>query len=170
MKRQASLKGILAIASLLFMGVLFLSSKNSAQQFKISIQRTFQLNQNCVTGYLSVNDNPAVCNTLELPWWYNLNDFSCIPKGRYAGTIRTDGTKGWRIQLEGVPGRKYIQIHIGNYLREIEGCILVGTDAAPDKCEVYNSKSALEILRKEFETEIFLGNVNMCPAIIVEIE
>lgn len=163
------MKNILFKSLGLFMLFYCTSAYGETKQFKITIQRTFQINDNCFTGYLSINDQPAVCNTLELPWAYNFNDISCIPEGKYAGTIRTDGKKGWRIQLEGVPGRQYVQIHIGNYLREIEGCILVGEDAAPDKCEVYSSKSALQNLRTAFETEIFLGNINMSPSIIVEI-
>lgn len=139
-------------------------------QFKITIQRSDYTNRECISGYLSINDNSPVCYTLELPWLYNIRNKSCIPEGSYYGKIRTDGSKGWRIQLEGVPNRDWIQIHIGNYIREIEGCILVGKDTNPRNCEVSKSDSALEILRNELETDIFLGNVNMSPNIILEIK
>lgn len=142
----------------------------SAKQFKISIKRDVSPSAGCVTGYLSINDNLPVCHTLELPWLFNTKNVSCVPPGSYSGTIRADGDRGWRIQLEGVPGRKYIQIHIGNYPRQIKGCILVGESVDYKGCVINNSGVAMKQLSTEFNKEKFFGGINACPEIVVVIE
>ena len=66
--------------------------------------------------------------TLELPWLDNQKNISCIPTGEYNYIKRVSPGKGYEvIELVDVPGRAYIQIHLGNYTRQIEGCILPGT-------------------------------------------
>lgn len=65
--------------------------------------------------------------TLELPWLDNAPSISCIPPGKYKWKKRfSPGKKCEVIELIDVPGRSYIQIHLGNYTRQIEGCILPG--------------------------------------------
>ncbi|HET9742529.1 MAG TPA: DUF5675 family protein [Terriglobales bacterium] len=86
---------------------------------------------NSLAGDLFVN-GLYICRTLELAWWWNENDLSCVPPGNYSAFIRTDKKDGWRIQLSGVPGsRTGVQIHIGNYPKEIKGCVLVGEYCTP---------------------------------------
>ena len=66
--------------------------------------------------------------TLELPWLDNQKNISCIPTGEYNYIKRVSPGKGYEvIELVDVPDRAYIQIHLGNYTRQIEGCILPGT-------------------------------------------
>ena len=66
--------------------------------------------------------------TLELPWLDNQKNISCIPTGEYNYIKRVSPGKGYEvIELVDVPDRAYIQIHLGNYMRQIEGCILPGT-------------------------------------------
>ena len=66
--------------------------------------------------------------TLELPWLDNQKNISCIPTGEYNYIKRASPGKGYEvIELVDVPDRAYIQIHLGNYTRQIEGCILPGT-------------------------------------------
>lgn len=102
-------------------------------------------NHDCVIGRLSVGE--LDCFTLELPWRDNVRNVSCIPPGIYPAAIIDSPSNGRCIQLENVPGRSYIQIHAGNYTRDIEGCILVGDsvkyldgDTVPD---VTNSRNTL---------------------------
>ncbi|GAB5451818.1 MAG: hypothetical protein Hals2KO_21460 [Halioglobus sp.] len=67
--------------------------------------------------------------------------------------------------LEGVPSRSMIEIHAGNYTRDIEGCILVGdsirfldADLIPD---VANSKTTLSKLLAELP-ETFPVSLTRC--------
>jgi len=90
-----------------------------------------------------------IARTLELPWKDNKNDISRVPAGRYAGTVRDDGARGWRIELKDVPGRENIQLHIGNFPRETTGCVLVGKGigASAGTCAVSQSSAALADIR-----------------------
>jgi len=72
-----------------------------------------------------------------------------IPAGTYQAHVRTDGPLGWRIELEGVPGRGNIQIHAGNTPEDTTGCILPGTTEGVDR--VNNSRDARDIIREEVE-------------------
>ncbi len=76
------------------------------------------------------------CQTLELPWKDNQRNISCIPEGTYpfikrrAGTFYERYRQRWghefTIQVGDVPDRDFILVHIGNYLVDTRGCILVG--------------------------------------------
>lgn len=93
------------------------------------------------------------CFTLELPWLGNETNVSCVPEGVYEYEKRiSPGKKYEVIELKDVPGRTFIQIHAGNYTRQILGCVLVGNallyidrDSIPD---VANSMNTLEKLLK----------------------
>ncbi len=87
------------------------------------------------------------CLTLELPWKNNQKSISCIPSGIYDVVKYKSPSKGDVLLLKDVPGRTFIEIHAGNYTRQVEGCILVGdsiryldADGIPD---VTNSKNTL---------------------------
>jgi hypothetical protein len=127
--------------------------------FKITIYRR-QTFSGSMGGDLYVNGR-HICKTLELAWMWNMKDKSCIPPGSYSGFIRHDKKDGWRIQLAGVPGnREGVQIHIGNYPKEIKGCVLVGeyytsdaiwhSGAAYKKLEATYSEHRGEPIRVEF--------------------
>lgn len=64
--------------------------------------------------------------TLELPWLNNQTGVSCIPEGEYTWFKRESPANGLVIELEDVPNRTYIQMHRGNFTRDIRGCILAG--------------------------------------------
>lgn len=116
--------------------------------FEITIERESSTDQ-CTMGYMSVNGE-IFCYTLELPWLDNLNSMSCIPKGTYSGILRYDKPDGWRIQLEDVPDRTGIQIHMGNYTSNTTGCILVGANANVENCTVTGSATAYAKLKEKF--------------------
>lgn len=120
----------------------------SQENFELAVERKLSSN-NCTMGYLVANGE-VICYTLELPWKDNLNNISCIPVGSYKGILRYDKKDGWRIQLENVPNRTGVQIHMGNYTTQIEGCILVGTDAKIENCTVLNSLTAYAKLKEAF--------------------
>ena len=115
--------------------------------FEIWINRVYAHTES-VIGVLYANDT-QLCYTLELPWKDNQNNISCIPVGSYTGTIRTDGNKGWRIELVGVPNRGNVQIHVGNYPSDILGCILVGLAWSTNM--VTSSDAARLNLKKAYE-------------------
>lgn len=79
----------------------------------------------CTLGRLSCGD--FSCFTLELAWLDNKKNISCVPEGIYDSHLYfSPRFDRWVIVLTGVPGRSYIEIHAGNFTRDIEGCILVG--------------------------------------------
>lgn len=110
---------------------------------------------NATIGFLKYGD--FKCCTLELPWKDNNQNVSCIPAGIY-DAVKYDSPKhGDVILLLDVHNREMIEVHSGNYTRQILGCILVGdgikfldSDDIPD---VTNSKNTLgKLLAKLPET------------------
>ena len=123
-----------------------------APKFEIKIERKFQSHE-CTSGYLSINGSP-ICYVLERPWVDNLPYISSIPVGTYHGFVRTDGPKGWRIELADVPKRPHIQLHIGNTTADSVGCLLPGMKLDEDSlCTVIDSATAMSKLRTAFETQ-----------------
>ena len=116
----------------------------------------------CILGKLYVvQEYPSVGtpvekplgSTLELPWRNNLNEISRIPTGAYKASTRSDGDLGWRIELDSVPTRDHVQIHLGNFPKNSIGCILLGTGrSAPSGCMVTGSAQALTELRSRYGT------------------
>lgn len=110
------------------------------------------------------------CRTLELPWRQNARGVSCIPKGTYR--VRFTRSLKFPIgsyEVQDVPGRSGIRIHIGNYafkkngLPDIEGCILLGesyADLNGDRVlDIANSTKAIRafegfMARKDFTLTI----------------
>lgn len=81
-------------------------------------------------GVLSLPGMP-ICVTLELPWKDNQYKISCIPEGVYEVKRDKSPSKNKQVngdvfRLLGVPNRQDILIHIGNWTKDTEGCILVG--------------------------------------------
>ena len=102
----------------------------------------------CTLGRLSFG--ALQCFTLELPWLGNSRNISSIPAGTYKATKYESPKHGQVLLLHEVPNRAYIEIHAGNYTRQIQGCILVGDgikyldeDSVPD---VTNSRKTLKRL------------------------
>lgn len=124
----------------------------------LTIKRWYH--KDCTLGRLSVGS--FQCFTLELPDLGNTPSISCIPAGTYQAFKRQSPKNGLVVELKAVPNRSFIQIHRGNYTRQIEGCILVGSsiafldgDQVPD---VTNSgvtmDKLLSLLPDEFEIRI----------------
>lgn len=124
----------------------------------LTIKRWYH--KDCTLGRLSAGN--FQCFTLELPDLGNAPSISCIPAGTYQAFKRQSPKNGLVVELKAVPNRSFIQIHRGNYTRQIEGCILVGSsiafldgDHVPD---VTNSgvtmDKILTLLPDEFEVRI----------------
>jgi hypothetical protein len=84
----------------------------------------------CTIGILTIEGSKFRCFTLELPDKGNSPNISCIPAGTYKYFKRVSSVNGEVIELEGVVGRSFIQVHKGNYVSDILGCILVGKTIA----------------------------------------
>lgn len=127
------------------------ANQTSAEDFKVTIFREYP-DHKCTSGYLAVNDN-IICYTLEKPWKDNQKNISSIPAGSYDGILRYDHSDHWRIELLNVPGnRTHIQIHVGNTVADVSGCILVGDKLGPDLCTIVGgtSKPAYNKLKSAF--------------------
>lgn len=118
-------------------------------------------------GSLAVMDNDKtlfICKSLELPWNDNKSNISCIPKGRYKGSLIEYSAKipYMHIGLADVPSRDGICIHRANYVSELRGCIAVGESFADmnkdGESDLTSSKATLDkiisFLHYEFDVVI----------------
>lgn len=97
---------------------------------KIEVLRTID-NGKQTNGVLYViKDNKIVfeCFTLELPWKDNQRRISCIPEGEYKAVKHRSPKFGESVWIKDVPNRSEILIHPANYVRQLLGCIAVGSD------------------------------------------
>ncbi len=118
-----------------------------ALQMKLKIKRWYH--KDCTVGRLSYGN--FQCFTLELPMLDNAPNVSCIyPAGGYRGKKHFSRKNGRCIAINNVMDRTFIQIHSGNYTRDIRGCILVGDSIkfldGDDIPGVTNSKNTLKAL------------------------
>src|SRR4051794_23570794 len=68
----------------------------------------------------------SLAATLELPWKGNLHGISCIPAGTYLCKLRfSPKHKRDVYQVQDVPDRDNVEIHIGNTVDDTEGCVIV---------------------------------------------
>ena len=66
--------------------------------------------------------------TVERPWKDNIVNVSCIPKGTYLCKNNHDSPKfGKTISVKNVVGRTDILMHVGNFVEDSLGCILVNS-------------------------------------------
>jgi hypothetical protein len=114
----------------------------------------------------------SICKTLELAWKDNKRSVSCIPAGVYRVTkekpIPKNDPSGRKerpyghFRIHNVPNRSGILVHRITYVKDLQGCIGVGSrhhdfnkDGIPDMAE---SSVKLEWmyqnLANEFELEI----------------
>lgn len=81
-------------------------------------------------GRLVVYENGSKvfdCCTLEPSWLLNQAWVSCIPNGTYTLSKRNSAKYKDHFEIRNVNSRSNILIHIGNYFKNTEGCVLVGT-------------------------------------------
>ena len=123
-------------------------SSEAADPFEITVFRQYK-SDTCTSGYIAA-EGKIICYSLEKPWKGNAPEISSIPAGTYTASLRYDHKDRWRVELKDVPGRKNIQIHIGNTPADSKGCILVGAKLNPDLCSVQDSAVAYRALKKAF--------------------
>lgn len=98
---------------------------------ELIVNRVLQTKRS-TTGRLSIEDASSLV-TLEPPKVPNLppdgNGFVCITAGTYPLTIRwSDKWQKPMPHVEDVPGRTAIELHVGNFPRDTDGCCLIGLD------------------------------------------
>jgi len=100
------------------------------------------------TLVLADEDSAFILHSLELPWFGNARNVSCIPTGLYQAQYKFSGQRGHVYEIDDVPGRTAIQIHVGNTAQDTEGCILAGTmrGVINGKPAVLNSRTAMASL------------------------
>jgi hypothetical protein len=88
--------------------------------------------------------------SLELAYYNNERQVSCIPCGTYPVRKRWSIKHGFHFEIMRVPNRNMILMHSGNFKRQSLGCVLVGsyfTDLDFDsEIDIASSKKALKSL------------------------
>jgi len=130
---------------------------------KVSLTRTVSRTDG-VFGTLAVNNLP-VAVTLERPWLDNKKSVSCIPAGTYIAKRIVSPSHGNVFEVTGVKDRQHILFHIGNTIKDSEGCILVGSSfgiwSDGSCCILASGKAFTEFMR-------LLAGVNEFTLVISE--
>lgn len=103
-------------------------------------------------------------HTVELAWRKNARSTSCIPCNVYQ-VVRWDSpSKGDCFKVQNVPGRDDILIHVGNTIRDFEGCIGVGRGRGTlnELPAVTGSRNAMGDLRAIAPDGFSLNIVSLC--------
>ena len=102
-----------------------------AWEFLYIVRREFQGDSNWGEMYMKTIAKKWewLCYTYELPWradaaGKSINKQSRVKMGIYKLLARSDGDKGWRLQLQETGHRSAVQIHRAHSSMFIEGCIL----------------------------------------------
>lgn len=103
------------------------------------------------TGGVLYIDGVQECYTLEPPKLDPPAKPRAIPVGCYAVTLRFSPKHNRNVpHVEDVPDFEAIEIHIGNYPHDTEGCLLVGSGRGTDS--VISSTPAFEALYSKLQT------------------
>ena len=94
-----------------------------------------------------------ICYSMELPWFNNKPNVSCIPDGDYSVSYMNRSASGKYkdvYHVKGVKGRSGILIHKGNTESDTLGCILPGSRVGylGGKRAVLGSAQAMRKLHK----------------------
>jgi hypothetical protein len=138
------MKILLFVASFLSIAAL----PAAAQRVTLKIIRQHS-DANCISGQISLNGK-IMGYTLERPWQGNIPLISSIPVGTYSAFVRTETKDKWRIELRDVPKRGNIQLHVGNFVADSVGCILIGRNLKGNLCELTESQAAFNSFKLEF--------------------
>lgn len=94
--------------------------------------------------------------TMELPWKDNEQKVSCIPEGEYfckrrKASLEITAELGEAFEVQGVPNRSDILIHVANYPNQIEGCIAIGMRWGWELEGVFDSRIAFKNLMERLK-------------------
>jgi len=102
--------------------------------------KTYQLHRKiyattATLGRVYSPEGDLLCSSLENPWLANINNYSCIPEGVYV--VERDRTGRHQYYRLNYSERPNTEIHVGNFEKDTQGCILFGSDWAfmtPKNC------------------------------------
>jgi len=118
------------------------SANSTLSDFYIDGQRTYY-------GLEPVDRGLNEDMTLDEIKAAKIQNKTAIPTGRYRVTRAYSPKHGKDVPLvNDVKGFGGVEIHVGNFPKDTEGCLLLGTDRGPD--EVINSKAAVEAFYQKF--------------------
>lgn len=90
-----------------------------------------------LTNSKLVLEDGSSYDTIELLWKNNLPRVSCIPLGEYQFKTDWSNNKARQvIELEGVPHRSQIQLHVATKATDLAGCI--GIKSRTVENEIFN--------------------------------
>lgn len=99
----------------------------------------------------------SICKTIERPWLENKNGVSCIPEGSYVMKLVDTPHHGFVYEVQDVPNRTAILIHVANVMTDLEGCIGVGSYIADSVKNglpgVTNSSATFKLFMDRFKGE-----------------
>jgi len=112
----------------------------------VEIKRNYE--QGATIGTIIVSGE-TIGFTMELPWYGNKKNISCIPEGEYVCKKHDSATFGDVYEVCDVFGRSNILFHVGNSIEDTEGCILLGKYVGHEngKRWLYESKNALRTFK-----------------------
>lgn len=100
------------------------------------------------------------CKSLELSWKNNKPNVSSIPKGKYEVKYTwSPRFQKFTYEVQKVPGRSGIRIHVANYFSQLNGCIALGNKTADinkdGEEDVINSTITIRALEDFFGRQPF---------------
>ena len=115
----------------------------------------FHTDAHATCGVFLADKRPLFCS-LELPWFDNQQNISCIPLGCYVSLKGNHDRLGRIVSLRGVEGREGILIHSANQTSELRGCIALGMEWGDGQLRILRSKEALEKLHSLLNEKPFV--------------
>lgn len=109
-----------------------------------------------------LEDNIPFAVTAEEVWRGNARSISCIPTGRYYCTRYSSDRYPDTFLVNEVPNRDGILFHVGNTIKDTEGCILVGErfEQIDDREAVWQSQEGFdEFMDRLMDTQTFMLEV-----------
>lgn len=136
----------------------------------ITVKR-FKRDAKSILGLFEINGHFEAFTLEDAERCEKISGQTAIPAGTYQIKLREEDTpltKRYRdkfpdwfkyhLQIQDVPGFEWIYIHVGNWIEDTEGCLLVGDTAVsdPSQVESYIKKStqAFERIYKQVIDEI----------------
>lgn len=112
----------------------------------VILKRYYQ-DSECTLGIFYLENNPTeLFYSIELPWLDNKRMQSCIPLGQYKVLPYNSENHPDVWEIQNVPNRSKILIHIGNTTNDLSGCIALGFNVGS---LIINNKKYKAVLNSE---------------------